>query len=417
MTASPLAAHSSVFPSENDPLLDVRIRGRSKEPHIHHANIVLAALTDVIQAQGITAASSRSAITTAYFGALMLSVEQRAKHSADTLAGIAHLLALVFPQLPASVLRAKAEDIAPLLLQLLEQHADTTAIAKSTVTCIAALLASLDASTATYLHAANLSLYRALLVYSLDPRPKLRHLTQSKLAALLASFAANGQQPPRPLMDALLSFAQREVEAVEGKESSEVLYLCGLLQNTAPSLTLTTAGHLMELLLSLPLKQNSILLVQVMRTVVALADRPPVQAPLKVETKHVVMLDRLLAALTALLPHPSDIDANTAYLYAVERLVALLSSMDGVRGGGRVLRYVEVLTPSLLSAKPTVVRLTANAMARLLQSGVTAEWVRDTQARGGDEVERLLKACEVRRHAHCSSTLASPRQHKHNVMI
>ena len=392
MSSPPTPSHAVVFPSENDPLIEVRIRSRSNEPHIRHANIVLTALTDVIQAQGITAASSRSAITTAYFGALMLSIEQRNKHSADTLAGIAHLLALIFPQLPASVLRAKAEDITPLLLQLLEQHADTTAIAKSTLTCIASLLASLDPSSATYLHTANLSLYRALLVYSLDPRPKLRHLTQSKLSLFLASFAANNQPPPRPLMNALLSFAQREVEAVEGKESSEVLYLCGLLQSTAQTLALTCAGHLMELLLSLPLKQHTILLVQVMRTLVALADRPAVE---KVEVKHVVMLDRLLTALTALLPHPSDIEANTAYLYAVERLVALLSSMDAVRGGGRVLRYVEVLTPSLLSSKPTVVRITSHTMARILQSGIKADWIREIQARESDEVERVLKACEV----------------------
>ena len=395
MTAS-AASHAVVFPADNDPLLDVRIRARSSEPHIHHANIVLTALTDVIQAQGITAASSRSSITTAYFGALMLSIEQRNKHSIDTLAGIAHLLALIFPQLPASVLRAKADDITPLLLQLLEQHADTTAIAKSTLTCIGSLLASLDPSAATYLHTANLSLYQALLVYSLDPRPKLRHLTQSKLALFLSSFPTSLTPTPRPLMDALLSFAQREVEAVEGKESSEVLYLCGLLQSTAQSLTLTCAGHLMELLLSLPLKQNSILLVQVMRTLVALADRPAVTAGQKVEAKHVVILDRLLTALTALLPHSSDIEANTAYLYAVERLVALLSNMEAVRGGGQVLRYVDVLTPSLLSAKPTVVRLTSQTMARVLQSGIKADWVREVQAREADEVERLLKAYEVR---------------------
>jgi len=394
--SAPQSQHAVVFPSENDPLIDVRIRSRSQEPHIHHANIVLTALTDVIQAQGITAASSRSAITTAYFGALMLSIEQRSKHTTDTLAGIAHLLAIIFPQLPPSVLRAKAEDITPLLLQLLEQHADTTAIAKSTLACIATLLAALDPSAATYLHSANLSLYRALLVYSLDPRPKLRHLTQSKLALFLSSFTANNQQPPRPLMDALLSFAQREVEAVEGKESSEVLYLCGLLQTTAPTLTLTCAGHLMELLLSLPLKQHTILLVQVMRTLVALADRPATAAAQKVEVKHVVLLDRLLTALTTLLPHPSDIDANTAYLHTVERLVALLATMDAVRGGSRVLQYVEVLTPLLLSSKPTVVRITSHTMARFLQSGIKADWVRDVQARQGDEVERLLKTCEVR---------------------
>ena len=396
MSAPPAAGHAVVFPSENDPLLEVRIRARSHEPHIAHANIVLTALTDVIQAQGITAASSRSAITTAYFGALMLSVEQRSRHSNDTLAGIAHLLAIVFPQLPASVLRAKAEDISPLLLQLLEQHADVTAIAKSTLTCIGTLLAALDPSAATYLHSANLSLYRALLVYSLDPRPKLRHLTQAKLALFLSSFTANSQPPPRPLMDALLSFARREVEAVEGRESSEVLYLCGLLQSTAHNLTLTCAGHLMELLLSLPLKQHTILLVQAMRTVVALADRPVVLAVQKVEVKHVVMLDRLLTALTSLLPHPSDIDANTAYLYAVERLVALLSTVDAVRGGSRMLQYVEVLTPLLLSSKPTVVRITSQTMARLLQSAVKADWIREAHTSKTNELERLLKACEVR---------------------
>ena len=400
MSASP-ASHAAVFPAENDPLLDVRIRARSHEPHIQHANIVLTALTDVIQAQGITHTSPRSAITTAYFGALMLSIEQRAKHSADTLAGIAHLLALIFPQLPASVLRAKADDISPLLLELLEQHADTTAIAKSTLACIATLLTSLDPSPATYTtHPTHLHLYQSLLVYSLDPRPKLRHLAQSKLTAFLATaYPPAGQPPPRPLMDGLVVFARREVGG--GGGGSEVLYLCGLLQLIAPSLTLTCAGQLMELLLSLPLKQNTILLVQAMRTLVALADRhppPPTSQPPsshKVEAKYVVMLDRLLAALTTLLPHTSDIEANTAYLHCVERLVALLAAVDGVRGGGVVLRYVDVLTPSLLSAKPTVVRLTSQTMARLLQSGIKADWVRDVQVRGGEEVERLLKACEV----------------------
>ena len=392
--ADPSPEQQLVFPPENDPLLEVRIRNRTKEPHLQHANIVLTALTDVIQSQGITASSSKAKIATAYFGALMVSLDATSAHSADTLAGITHLLALVFPQLPVSVLRAKAGDIAPILLQLLDAHAETTAVAKSTLSCIAALLAAVELSSAALLQSPYLlHLFQALLVYSLDPRPKLRQLSQVRTSAVLHAFHSAHPVLPRALMDAVQSFSEREVHGATGKECQEVLYLCGLLQMTGDTLTLSTRAFLLELLLTVPLKASSVLFVQVMRTVSALSGDEAVEAA---EPKYAVMLDRLLTALVDFAPHLADIDANSAFSAAVVRLLSCLVRAQPGQCGRQLLAWFDVYSGVLLSPKPSVVRIASQTLCRVLQVAVQPEWIQTAVGDSSGDVQALVKAAEVR---------------------
>ena len=388
-----------VFPAEHDPLLEVRVRNRTKEPHLHHANVVLTALTDVLHSQGITNTTPRPLITTAYFGALMTSLDDAASHSSDTLAGITHLLALIFPQLPPSILRAKAADLSPVLLSLLSTHSDTAAIAKSTLSCIATLLSSLDPAPTASLHTRFVHLFQALLVYSLDPRPKLRHLAQQRTSSLLHSFHAAQPHLPRTLTDALQSFAEREVHSATGREHHEVLFLCGLLQQVGSTLPLACRAFLLELLLTVPMKGQAVLFVQVMRTVVALTEgggaEGESQGDVKADGKWVTMLDRLLSALVDYAPHPSDIDANAAYSSTVTAVLTRLADADAIKAGVQLLLYFAVYSALLLSPKPTVVRLASQTLGRLLHAAVQAEWIQAAVSEQSGEVQTLVKAAEV----------------------
>ena len=400
----PSATTPLVFPAESDPLLEVRIRSRTKEPHLHHANVVLTALTDVLQSQGLTPSTPRAQVTTAYFGALMTSLDDAASHSADTLAGISHLLALIFPQLPPTILRAKAGDLAPVLLRLLSSHSDTAAVAKSTLTCIATLLSSLDpaASASTSLHSHFLHLFQALLVYSLDPRPKLRHLAQLRTSTLLRTHHSAHPHLPRTLMDTLQSFAEREVHSATGKEHLEVLFLCGLLQMVGETLTLSCRAFLLELLLTVPMKGQgqSVLFVQVMRTVVALTEEEVGvgAGEGKVDVKWVVMVDRLLTALVDYVPHPADIEANTAFSSTVTTVLTRLARAHPIKAGQQLLVYLDVYSGLLLSPKPTVVRIASQTLSRLLHAVVQAEWIQSAISEQSGEVQTLIKAAQVSSH-------------------
>ena len=397
--ASASASHAAApFPAENDPLHEVRIRSRSKEPHLLHANIVLTALTDVIASQGITASSPKPRITSAYFGALMIALDAATQHSADTLSGITHLLALILPQLAPTLLRAKAADIAPILLQLLDSQAETTAVAKSLLSCIAALLCALDAAAASaFHHSPFLHLFQALLVYSLDPRPKLRHLTQQRTAAVLAAFRSSQPQIRRQLMDAVLACSQREVQSMTGRECQEVLFLCGLLQLIGPMLTLQCRASLLELLLPVASGKggsgsggNTVLYVQVMRAVVALSGRDESSG---VEVKYVLMLDRLLTAMRDAAPHSADSEANAVFASTTTAVLELLLAVDAVRAGQQLLPYFRHYSALLLSPKPTVVRVASQTMQTLLELAVTPHWLQTAIDDG--EVAELVQAAEV----------------------
>ena len=404
MEASTVAASAShaaaPFPAENDPLHEVRIRSRSKEPHLLHANIVLTALTDVIASQGITASSPKPRITSAYFGALMIALDAATQHSADTLSGITHLLALILPQLAPTLLRAKAADIAPILLQLLDSQAETTAVAKSLLSCIATLLCALDAAPASaFHHSPFLHLFQALLVYSLDPRPKLRHLTQQRTAAVLAAFRSSQPQLRRQLMDAVLACSQREVQSMTGRECQEVLFLCGLLQLIGPMLTLQCRASLLELLLPVASGKggsssgggNTVLYVQVMRAVVALSGRD--ESSDGVEVKYVLMLDRLLTAMRDAAPHSADSEANAVFASTTTAVLELLLAVDAVRAGQQLLPYFRHYSALLLSPKPTVVRVASQTMQTLLELAVTPHWLQTAIDDG--EVAELVQAAEV----------------------
>ena len=176
-------------------------------------------------------------------------------------------------------------------------------------------------------------------------------------------------QLPRALMDALQAFAEREVHSVTSKEHHEVLYLCGLLQLIGDLLTVQCRGPLLELLLTVPMKGNTVLYVQVMRTVVALTGKSDGgQADLKL----LVLIDRLLTALLDFAPHQSDIEGNAAYAETVVALMGRLGKVHATKAGQQLLAYFELYSGLLLSPKPSVVRIAAQTLSRTLHAGGAA---------------------------------------------
>ena len=89
----------------NDPFRVFRSRSKLAEPYMQRAQIILAAVTDVVNARTASAAASASAsasassaLPAAYFGALMTALQQQVQASADadadSLSATLYLLAI-----------------------------------------------------------------------------------------------------------------------------------------------------------------------------------------------------------------------------------------------------------------------------------------------------------------------------------
>ena len=141
------------------------------------------------------------------------------------------------------------------------------------------------------------------------------------------------------------------------------------------------------------MKGNSVLFVQVMRSVVALTADDGGES--KVDAKAVLLLDRLLTALVDFAPHPSDIDANTAYSASVTSLLSRLARVNPSKAGKQLLVYFEVYSGLLLSSKPTVVRIASQTLSRMLHGAVQPQWIQTVIGDDTGELQSLIKAAEV----------------------
>ncbi|KAF9159752.1 hypothetical protein DFQ26_006208 [Actinomortierella ambigua] len=116
---------------------------------------------------------------TAYFATLMSLLDQQKQgaESEEIRAAILNLLAVVFPNVPASVLRSQFTATLSLITTLLAQQPPPSAPSvRSLIACTEHLLIAQDS--ATWNHTTTLKALQTLLILSLDSRPKPRKRAQ-----------------------------------------------------------------------------------------------------------------------------------------------------------------------------------------------------------------------------------------------
>ena len=383
---------SSAAPTSRDPFHDIRLRVKSNEPHIRSANIVLAALTDVIQSSsGLSIqTSSLTDLQVAYFGALITSLSQHDKHNTDTLAGVTYLVSFIVRRLPPQLIRHHLSAVIPLLNKVLSAHHDNAVVVRCTSTTAAAMLSTLT-SLSEWQHGQSLALFASLLTFSADARPKVRRDAQSALHDVIAALTQNAKPLAKPLCQVIVTYVKQAAAAYHTKTINDTLYVCGLLQSIIIYLPAATAANVLEQMLSLPILTQSILFVQTMRIVTALCSAGDTATTtsdqsqsLPASPKLLALYERLTSSLVSLRPHIADIDANIEYLHSIIRLYHKITYNNAIDS---LHQYLVSLSQTLLSPKPSVVSECAVAMIALIRKSINENTITHSQTQVQEAIE------------------------------
>ncbi|GAB5591662.1 pre-rRNA processing protein [Umbelopsis nana] len=188
---------------------------------------------------------------TGYFAAMMAAL-QSANGSPQTRGCLVYLLDEVFPELPQSVLRQKYGDVLPILSAALEEDAEDQPVARSTIGCIEPLLIAQDGSIWNQL--ATKKVYQALLLMSVDGKPKSRKRAQDAVKHILSRPPPPHVQHPASNMTA--EFTLRVLKEATKTDQNAAQKLLALLKSIVPYWPSSQFVALCQLLLQLPKFNN-----------------------------------------------------------------------------------------------------------------------------------------------------------------
>ena len=94
-----------------------------------------------------------------------------------------------YDRLPQSVLRQKYADVLPILLAALEEDAEDQPVARSTIGCIEPLMIAQDGS--VWNQVQTKKVYQALMVMSVDGKPKVRRISMRSVRLNFESCVLN----------------------------------------------------------------------------------------------------------------------------------------------------------------------------------------------------------------------------------
>ncbi|KAI9105642.1 armadillo-type protein [Phlyctochytrium arcticum] len=180
-------------------LAKVRAQTTSGLANQRQPALILTAIEETIKEQG------EELVPMAYFGALLTILESQRpvmatlagemeesgkEETRGTLAAVTYLLGIVFPEVPGAILKLKFDDIAQLLGATLEACHSDQPVTRAVLACLEYLLLAQDNSRWTNDMVCK-KLFHALLVMSVDGRPKVRRRAHDAVKRILT-------RPPPP---------------------------------------------------------------------------------------------------------------------------------------------------------------------------------------------------------------------------
>ena len=294
---------------------------------------------------------------------------------------IMFLCGIVYKQLPPAVLASRCDKISSILLKTLTNHSEDAVATRWALECAGITLVAVPVSILAGKGASAargvLGLYRALVVFSTDLRPRVRKTAQAAVAAVLSGLKEkSGARIPQSVLRATSGTLVQELDACTAKDCQGANFACGLLQQVVGSLPATTSRGILDKLFSLATRGTPILLIQAMRTAEALfASLDPADAesssaafPPAAPSKRLQLAADMLDTVQTLRPHLADIDASLAYLRAVTSgLTALARGPEPKMAAERLPSSITALAASLVSPRAPVVSATAAALRSTLR--------------------------------------------------
>jgi len=398
---------------------EVRSRRNSKEPRLRQANIVLDAVTEVIAQQyGAEKKQGGDFPLTAYFAALMSFLERRDSEG-SMVAAIMFLLGKVLKHVSPAVLRSRSERVATLMCRVLTDHSEEPVACRWGIECGKMLLASLhpkqwaQSNKAAQKISSQAHLFRALLLFATDLRPRIRKSAQAGVADILEETAAGTNiegdtTAIRPAMNHLGSIVKEvlvgELQQCTPKECQGAMFACGLLQKIIHVLPPAAARSVLDKLFELAAKGSPVLLIQSMKTAESLFSEDPngsgdpdskqSRSGKERDLQNRLILDSMDTVL-AMRPHVADVDANLAYLKALlqgARSVCNDSDLIGMGGLSRVAAIVSTIHPALISPKGEVVKASATVLRAVMAECVPVIVDREAKAGTGVSYDEIVGA-------------------------
>ncbi|KAJ3038514.1 hypothetical protein HK097_003149, partial [Rhizophlyctis rosea] len=265
------AANDANF-ANNELFVKIRTQTSSGLENQKQAAVILTAIEETIREQ------NEQLTPLAYFGALMTIMEQQREQAVQDeekkgiLVAVAYLLAIVFPRIPANILKLKFQDIARTMGGTLEAHQEQAPLVRSILACLESLLSAQDLTSWSTDQTLK-KLFQILLILSIDPRPKVRRRAHEAIKRLLSRPPPPTLHHPAtlPTLDFSIKSITDFVNSASGASSKQkkefegqVLYVLVFLKTVLPVLAVQgghdkTRGKLRELcdtLLKLPVRSS-----------------------------------------------------------------------------------------------------------------------------------------------------------------
>jgi ribosomal RNA-processing protein 12 len=303
----------------------------------------------------------------AYFAILFALLTEQAlgPKQAELREAVVYLLSIVFPELPKPVLRSKYEEILNTLGDIFHQDKESAPIMRSTIGCLQVLLCAQD--NRTWELPLTLQAYQALLMCTLDERPKVRRRSQEAIISILSHPIS--PHIYHPASGVTIEFCHNVLNQCSKSNMNVALHMLHMIK----SITFIWSSHsipkLCELLLKLP-KLNNMYLTsasfEVFESLFGLDDYAELES------------ERLSEMLTVILqykPNFHDAHLMPIWLRVVSLGFTVFAKMEPETCMKSLGQLFNMIFPNMKSEKPEILAATSIALATLVQNCISPQLI------------------------------------------
>ncbi|KAI8055741.1 NUC173 domain-containing protein [Syncephalis plumigaleata] len=338
----------------------IRTQQHSKLENQQQAATALLAVETTLDEQG----GSRT--PAAYFAVLfaLLAGQTSGQEHAGLRAALVYLLSAIFPELPAAVLRSKYEAIITTLGEVFAADKEAAPVMRAAIGCLDAVLFAQDAHTWTQPLARQA--FQALLMSSVDARPKVRRRAQEAVEHLLTHPPTGASR--HPAAAATAEFCIRVLNECAKSDTQSTVHGLVLTKITVATWPTAALPRLCDLLLHLPKLNNTYLTVAALEVFESLFG-------LDESDLADTRLAEVLQAILQLKPNSQDVQLMPVWLRVVSLGFSAYALIDQDACVEALPQLFTLIFPNLETDRPAILAASSIALAELVQSCISPDTV------------------------------------------